>query len=446
MTVNQSKLICHITGNPNVPGIVTANIRASAGSATTVAILLKAPVGTRQLPVLEVQIDPVGTALNGKVYQWFKVQFPDGVVGWVRDDLVSIEGDGSGFGYPILAAAAYAFGLTRSLTPVAMSAPAPTPAAPPTPAPAPAAPAPAPSTPATPPTPVAPVAPAPAPTPVTPAPAPAPAPIPGLVTGMVIGKTGINVRETPITGTVKGRIDFNAQVKIVGGQPQGGTSNYIWVKVDSAIGTGWVRNDFLSISGDATSFGLSKGDEWPAPMVNDWWVRGFNDNQNPNEAQHLGWDFGANVGEPVLTAPVNGKVTRILTCTKCTAAKPSTVMQGFSLGDTRIFNDPAWGFGYGNAVVVRYLNADLPQSTKDRLTAKGWGGSHLYVMYAHLSTVVVGLNQDVGPGVPVGGCGNTGNSEASHLHLEVRASVNPQDTNWSAMRPRLLDPGVAFLR
>ncbi|MBK8035230.1 MAG: hypothetical protein IPK17_38145 [Chloroflexi bacterium] len=137
MTVNQSKLICHITGNPNVPGIVTANIRASAGSATTVAILLKAPVGTRQLPVLEVQIDPVGTALNGKVYQWFKVQFPDGVIGWVRDDLVSIEGDGSSFGYPILAAAAYAFGLTRSLTPVASSAPAPTPAAPPTPAPAP---------------------------------------------------------------------------------------------------------------------------------------------------------------------------------------------------------------------------------------------------------------------------------------------------------------------
>ncbi len=438
MTVNQPKLLCHITGNPNVPGIVTANIRASAGSAATIAILLKAAVGTRQLPVLEVQIDPAATALNGKVYQWFKVQFPTGVIGWVRDDLVSIEGDGSSFGYPIVAVAAYAFSLTRSLTPVATPVPTPTPVAP------------TPVTPVTPPaptpTPVAPVTPVTPPTPVTPAPVPTPTPVPGLVTGTVIGKTGINLRETPITGTVKGRLDFGAQVKIIGGQPQGGTSNYIWVKVDSSLGNGWVRNDFLSISGDASAFGLSKGDEWVAPMANDWWVRGFNDNQNPNEAVHLGWDFGANVGEPVLTAPVNGKVTRILTCAKCTPDKPSTVLQGLGLGDTRVFNDPAWGFGYGNAVVVRYLNADLPQSTRDRLAAKGWGGSHLYVMYAHLSTVTVALNQDLGPRVPVGGCGNTGNSEAPHLHLEVRASVNPQDTNWSAMRARLLDPGIAFLR
>lgn len=421
----KTTLIAHITGNPNVPGILTANVRASAGSSAQIAILLKAQVGTRDLIVLDVQPDPLGTALNGKVYQWFKLQFPN-LVGWVRDDLLSIEGDGSAFGYPVIAAAAYAFSLARA----AIAAAAP-------PAPVPPAPAPV--------VPPAPAPPAPAPV-VPPAPAPAPAGIPGLVTGVVLGKTGVNLREAPVSGNVKTRLEFGAQVKIIGGQPQGGTSNYIWVKVDTASGDGWVRNDFLSISGDASTFGLSKGDEFPAPMQNDWWVRGFNINQNPNEAEHLGWDFGANVGEPVVSAPVKSLVMRVYNCIKCRPGAPNTLSQGLSLGDRRVFLDPAWGFGYGNAVMLRYLHEDLPASTRERLAARGWGGSHLYVIYAHLDKISVEVNQELAPSAQIGTCGNTGNSEAPHLHLEVRASTNPNDLNWSAMRSRLLDPGVAFLR
>ena len=45
------------------------------------------------------QPDQDNNALNGKVYQWFRLQFPNGATGWVRDDLVSLEGDGT-FGYP----------------------------------------------------------------------------------------------------------------------------------------------------------------------------------------------------------------------------------------------------------------------------------------------------------------------------------------------------------
>jgi len=262
----------------------------------------------------------------------------------------------------------------------------------------------------------------------------------------VLGKSGVNMRKAPITGDVVARLDFGSQVRIVGGQPQGGTSNYVWAKVETSSGNGWVRNDFLSISGDGSGYGLSRGDEFPSPMANDWWVRGFNENHNPNEEQHLGWDFGANTGEPVLTAPVKGLVMRIYQCTKCTAAQPNTLSQGLSLGDARVFMDPAWGFGYGNAVAVRYLNTDLPQSARDRLAARGWTGMHLYVMYAHLEKISVSVRQELPPSTAVGACGNTGNSQATHLHLEVRASVSAEDINWSAMRSRLLDPSVAFLR
>lgn len=441
MAGSRTTLIAHITGNPNVPGILTANVRASAGSAAGIAILLKAAVGTRDLPVLDVQPDPAGTALNGKLYQWFRLQFPGGVTGWVRDDLISIQGDGSSFGYPAaLTSAAYAFSLLRAAVPVAVPVPAPPPA--PAPAPAPANNPAAINTPPAP-APVTPPAPAPAPAPI---PAPAPPAVPSIPIATVIGKTGINLRDAPVTGNIKGRLDFGAQLKIVGGQPQGGTSNYVWARVESALGVGWVRNDYLSISGDASAFGLSKGDEFPAPMAKDWWVRGFNENQNPNEALHLGWDFGADVGEPVLSAPVRGLVIRVYNCTRCTPAQPSTLSQGLSLGDTRVFSDPAWGFGYGNAVMVRYLNADLPASTRNRLAARGWGAAHVYVMYAHLDKISVAARQEIAPGTPVGTCGNTGNSEAPHLHLEVRASLNADDPNWSAMRPRLLDPVVAFLR
>ena len=67
-----------------------------------------------------------------------------------------------------------------------------------------------------------------------------------------------------------------------------------------------MRTDYLSIIGDGSDFGLSKGDEYPAPMQQYWWIRGQNHNQNPNEAEHLGWDFSASAGEPIRSGPNGG--------------------------------------------------------------------------------------------------------------------------------------------
>ena len=46
----------------------------------------------------------------------------------------------------------------------------------------------------------------------------------------------------------------------------------------------------------------------------------------------------------------------------------------------------------------------------------------------------------LGRGRVIGTCGTTGNSEAEHVHLEIRAHQNPHETSWARMaggrRPR----------
>jgi hypothetical protein len=105
-------------------------------------------------------------------------------------------------------------------------------------------------------------------------------------------------------------------------------------------------------------------------------------------------------------------VTQINHCTKCKPGAESTLKQGLSLGDPNVFKDEGWGFGYGNFVVVRYDNSLLPASTKQRLVARNMPNAHVFVMYAHLASFSVQNGQQLTAGQQIGGCGNTGNSEA----------------------------------
>jgi murein DD-endopeptidase MepM/ murein hydrolase activator NlpD len=205
-----------------------------------------------------------------------------------------------------------------------------------------------------------------------------------------------------------------------------------------------VRTDYLSLAGDGTRFGLSKGDEYPAPLGNYWWVRGQNQNQNPGEANHLGWDFSANPGEPIRCGPGGGFVMKLYTCTRCTDDQPNVLSQGIPLNSSSVLTDPAWGYGYGNAVLMRYTNDLLPESTKARLVKAGMSGAHLFVIYAHMSAVSVQLQQTVPVLGQIGVIGNTGNSSALHVHVEVHAGLNANDTNWGSMRN--FDPEILFLR
>jgi hypothetical protein len=136
--------LARIRGIPNIPSVTEVNVRS--GPATTQTLVFKVPVGMSGQRIAEVQKDAEDKNLTGKVYQWFKLLFDGGASGWVRDDLIEIQGDCTRFGYPDLTNLTPAFNLVRqSLS----HAPAPTTSTSPstttTPAPAPVVSSPAPA-------------------------------------------------------------------------------------------------------------------------------------------------------------------------------------------------------------------------------------------------------------------------------------------------------------
>jgi murein DD-endopeptidase MepM/ murein hydrolase activator NlpD len=115
------------------------------------------------------------------------------------------------------------------------------------------------------------------------------------------------------------------------------------------------------------------GFTWPADSNflsgNDYW------------SGHLGIDIAAGEGAPVYAA--DGGVV--------------TMAQG------------GYNYGYGNVIQIDHGN--------------GYSS-----VYAHLSSIGVGVCQSVGAGQWIGAAGNTGNSQGAHLHFEVRQGggfINP---------------------
>src|SRR5687767_14855100 len=95
--MSQQPFVAKVIGIPHIPSIVEINVRS--GPSTEVPLAFKVPVGTANLPIIEVQEDVEKRNLEGKIYQWFRILFPMGE-GWARDDLIEIVGDGTTVGYP----------------------------------------------------------------------------------------------------------------------------------------------------------------------------------------------------------------------------------------------------------------------------------------------------------------------------------------------------------
>jgi hypothetical protein len=446
--------LAYIRGLPETPSVTEINVRS--GPNKTYDLVLKSPVGTSQLPILEVKSDDKGENFQGKVYTWFRLQFSDGKAGWARDDLLEISGDGSAFGYGNIAVRTFAFTLARqnSISPSVAAVPAIPSAPPPTPTIA-AAPAPAPIptitlTEASPiavtPAPVA--APAPTPAPVSPA-VPAPS-VGGAPVAIIKTQGAANTRFGPGSNFQRTGITLerNGRFPILAVQREAAGQNYRWFKLDAKDRQLWIREDLITYEGDTASLGLPT-DLYPAPM-NDkyWWVRGYNmlPNKDAGLVDHDGWDLGAATGEPMYGGPNGGLVVKSFQCTKCTPDRPSTLLNGYSLGDPSIFSDPGWGNGYGNYIIVRYTNDQLPGSTRDLLATKGFGGGVIFVMYAHLERRLVEQGQTLAAGQQIATCGNTGNSEAAHLHLEIRASRDPNFVHWANIRNGVMDAVALFKR
>jgi murein DD-endopeptidase MepM/ murein hydrolase activator NlpD len=468
-------LIATITGIPNV---LDVNVRS--GPSRDFQAVFKSPKGTTGLRVIEVQIDGKGEALQGKTYQWFRLQFPDGQTGWVRDDLISVVGDGAQFGYGIFTAPAVPFYVLRTATTRAAGTMSPQPAqvvaqpvvvqpAPtvtvttPTTLPSPtsagtstqvtvqtvqtppaavvATPQATVSTPQTVATPQVTVA-APAVT-VT---VSTPQPNQGPASLICMNKGGANLRPGPGVNynPVTTRMNFRDTAPILEVK-QGEPNDYFkWIKVNYQGKQAWVREDFGRLTGTFGTFGYPE-DAYPCPVPDAWWVRDYDETGQVSGVVHYGWDHAGNIGTSIYAGPKGGVVTKTMLCQKCGSEGASTVDKGFSLSDSRVLSDASWNYGYGHYLIVRYDNALLPASTHNYLGTKGWSGYHAFVMYAHLSKILCSEGQSVGPNQEIAKLGNSGNSSGAHLHLELRFGKDA-NSQWPNIRNALVSPVHLFLR
>ncbi len=130
--MSTTPVIVTIRGIPNRPTVTEFNVRSGPG--TTFDKPFTARVGTEAVSLLEVRADANRANLNGKLYQWFRITFSDGREGWMRDDLLEIQGDLTAFGYSVVSQPTLAFALMRDETIVV---PKPQPPVQPTPEPTP---------------------------------------------------------------------------------------------------------------------------------------------------------------------------------------------------------------------------------------------------------------------------------------------------------------------
>jgi murein DD-endopeptidase MepM/ murein hydrolase activator NlpD len=88
------------------------------------------------------------------------------------------------------------------------------------------------------------------------------------------------------------------------------------------------------------------------------------------------------------------------------AAGHGTAIRAAAAGEVIVAKGSGWNGGYGNYIVIRHSNGTQ-------------------TLYAHLSSLNVGVGGYVGQGQVIGGMGNTGRSTGTHLHFEVRGGRNP---------------------
>ena len=88
------------------------------------------------------------------------------------------------------------------------------------------------------------------------------------------------------------------------------------------------------------------------------------------------------------------------------AGSMGSTIRAAAAGEVIVAKSSGWNGGYGNYIVVKHNNGTQ-------------------TLYAHLSSLGVGVGNYVEQGETIGGMGNTGKSTGTHLHFEVRGGRNP---------------------
>lgn len=88
------------------------------------------------------------------------------------------------------------------------------------------------------------------------------------------------------------------------------------------------------------------------------------------------------------------------------AGSMGSTIRAAAAGEVIVARAGGWNGGYGNYIVVKHRNGTQ-------------------TLYAHLSSLSVGVGDYVEQAETIGGMGNTGKSTGTHLHFEVRGGRNP---------------------
>jgi LysM repeat protein len=88
------------------------------------------------------------------------------------------------------------------------------------------------------------------------------------------------------------------------------------------------------------------------------------------------------------------------------AGSTGSTIRAAAAGEVIVAKGSGWNGGYGSYIVVKHRNGTQ-------------------TLYAHLSSLSVGVGSYVEQGQTIGGMGNTGRSTGTHLHFEVRGGRNP---------------------
>src|SRR5205823_14990001 len=117
----------YVRGIPENPQVKEVRVHTAPGLNTDVPF--KAPLNATAT-CTDVQPDPGNDSFNGQVYKWFNLTFGDGRTGWVRSDLLDLQGDCSSFGYGNYDTRTYAFSAVPIAVPTPVAVPAPAVASP----------------------------------------------------------------------------------------------------------------------------------------------------------------------------------------------------------------------------------------------------------------------------------------------------------------------------
>lgn len=399
---NQSTFehIIHVVGIPDWHDV---NVRNGPTTVDTV-IKFRVQKGT-QAKCVRVQPDRHGDNSNGQIYQWFKLIFDDGRKGWVRDDLIEIEGDGDDFGYGFYSKRTLAFDAFTQLQGDGDIDKPPV--------------------------------------------------FDGSVLCTAQIRTGIsaNVRfDATTSSTLITTLSQGTSVDILAVVDGKNNNLFKWLKIKSGSVSGYLREDLLQYS--EACRGVLDIDIPPAPIDGgnnphstherfDTPVVGWSTVSGRFGGFHKGTDLAGAVGLPIV-AGNTGVVTRIIHCTACTPDKPSGPSQGLLINDSTVLNSQSWGWGFGNFVIVKYAWDVLPKVTQTALDSLGLNGAFAYVYYAHLASIEGRLNvgSPVSKGTQLGTLGNTGNSTGPHLHIEVVATK--EDGLVSLSGRQRIDPESMF--